>query len=298
MIARLAEFLAEVKESGLAGGTVNSYRSSMCGIFGSILGRPKLAEHPLLAGVVTSAKLAIPCKPRYEEIWDASLVVSHWSRTKALSLSEKRARAVSLGILALFARPSDLERISRLPAHFAMTAKGWRFRIRGAKEGKSVSKLTNWIELPFLPDDALDDDAPGCCSCAASAWQSYFDALKAGETRHLPLSAQPYPYGRFLVLAPKAFIGVEGKFHTPLSAERISHIMKDVMSAAGVDTSVFKGGSGRHAGSSAAFASGSHMLNILERGRWSSFETFRKFYLRSRITAATRQLIDGDVTAE
>ena len=37
-----------------------------------------------------------------------------------------------------------------------------------------------------------------------------------------------------------------------LSSQRISKIMKGVMSLAGIDTTVFKGGSGRHAASPAA----------------------------------------------
>jgi hypothetical protein len=65
--------------------------------------------------------------------------------------------------------------------------------------------------------------------------------------------------------------------------------MKAVMTAAGVDTSVYKGGSGRHAGSSAAAAGGSDLLLVMKTARWSSFKTFKTFYLRARITDAQRR---------
>ena len=61
------------------------------------------------------------------------------------------------------------------------------------------------------------------------------------------------------------------------------------MAAAGVDTSVYKGGSGRHAGSSAAAAGGSDLLLVMRTARWSSFKTFKTFYLRARITDAQRR---------
>jgi hypothetical protein len=94
-----------------------------------------------------------------------------------------------------------------------------------------------------------------------------------------------------LALSPQAFAGYPGFWHTPLSAERISKIMKDVMTKAGVDTSVFKGGSGRHAGSSAAAAKGDHLLEVMKTARWSSFQTFKKFYLRARITEEQRRAV-------
>ena len=67
--------------------------------------------------------------------------------------------------------------------------------------------------------------------------------------------------------------------------------MKAVMTDAGVDTSVYKGGSGRHAGSSAAAAAGCDLLRVMATARWSSFDTFRKFYLRARITEEQRRLV-------
>ena len=85
------------------------------------------------------------------------------------------------------------------------------------------------------------------------------------------------------------FPGTIGTFHTPLGAQRLSNVMKNVMKAAGVDTSVYKGGSGRSAGSSAAAAKGVDLMHVLmATARWFSFKTFKKFYLRVRITEQQR----------
>ena len=108
LLRHLSAFLTELSNDGLAGGTVANARSSLCGAYELILGTKELAEHPWLASVVKTANNRAPKKPRYEEIWDASLVVGYWARTPALTLTAKRDRAISLGFLALFARPSDL----------------------------------------------------------------------------------------------------------------------------------------------------------------------------------------------
>ena len=275
-----------------AGSSVNGHRSALCGFYGTLLQLSNLAEHPLLAGVVASAKIAIPTKPRYDDTWDASLIPRYWSRTPANSLVLMRAKAISLSILALFARPSDLARISAVPAHFVLSPTGYKFKIRGAKESKSASKLTPFIALPFFTAEE-EDNVLGYSCCPAAAWRAYFDALHDTNPTLLPPGAQVYPTGRFLSLTTQKFTNhdgsISGKFHTPIGAERISKVMKEVMEAAGVDVSKYGGGSGRHAGSSAAFDRGVEMESILARGRWSSFETFRKFYLRSRITAAQRE---------
>ncbi|WP_296433253.1 hypothetical protein [Yoonia sp.] len=293
VLRHLSEFLTELSNDGLAGGTVANARSSLCGAYELLLGTKELGSHPWLTSVVKTANNRVPKKPRYEEIWDASLVVGYWARTPASTLTAKRDRAISLGFLALFARPSDLARISRLPAHWQALPDKYRFRFRCPKEARGVeSALSPWIELPFLPADGLDDDTVGCCSCAGRAWKSYFDALESSGVKHLPLEVEAYPRGRFLSVPLAPFTGtppIHGTFHHPLGAQRLSTVMKAVMTAAGVDTSVYKGGSGRHAGSSAAAAGGSDLLLVMRTARWSSFKTFRKFYLRARITDAQRR---------
>ena len=292
LLRHLAAFLNDLSEErGLAGGTVHNARSSLCGGYELLLGERKLARHPWLASVAKTADNRKPKKPRYDETWDAGMVVGYWARTPTPTLALKRDRAISLGFLALFARPSDLERISRLPAHWQVTRAGFRFRIRGPKEAKSQVALSKWIELPFLPTDALDDDTLGCCSCAARAWQSYFDALESEGVSHLPLEVdESFPVGRFLALRPTPVPGLQGTFHVPLGSQRISNLMKAVMSLAGVDTRVFTGGSGRSAGSSAAAARGDDMLRVLETGRWSSFRNFKKYYLRARLSLEQSRL--------
>ena len=110
-------------------------------------------------------------------------------------------------------------------------------------------------------------------------------ALESSGVKHLPLEVKAYPRGRFLSVPSAPFTGtplIHGTFHHPLGAQQLSTVMKAVM------TSVYKGGFDRHAGSSAAAAGGSDLLLVMRTARWSSFKTFRKFYVRAHITDAQR----------
>ena len=288
IITLIAEFLAYQQSLGKSGSTINGYRSALCGVFGVLLGVTHLAKHPLLSGVVNAARNERPVQPRYDDIWDAGLIPRYWSRTRADTLESKRAKAISLSMLAIFARPSDMARISALPQHFELTPQGYKFRIRGAKEGKCAARLTPVLYLHYWTEQQHDNNLGFSC-CPAEAWQDYFTALELANPVRLPLNAMVYPQGQFLALTKQNFVSddgsVRGRFHKPIGSQRISKVMKFVMEAAGVDTAVFTGGSARAAGSSAAFDRRCDIEYILSRGRWSSFETFRKFYLRSRVSA-------------
>ena len=64
--------------------------------------------------------------------------------------------------------------------------------------------------------------------------------------------------------------------------------MTNGMKAAGVDTSVYKGGSGLSTGSSAAAAKSVDLLHVMATAYWSSFKTFKKFYLRVQLMEQQR----------
>ena len=76
-----------------------------------------------------------------------------------------------------------------------------------------------------------------------------------------------------------------GKPHKPVSSETISRWIKDELSKAGVDTSVFKAHSCRSASSSKARDAGISVSEILKKGGWKSVHTFKTFYSRDIINS-------------
>ena len=54
------------------------------------------------------------------------------------------------------------------------------------------------------------------------------------------------------------------------------------MEAAGIDTAIWKGASGRHASASNALNAGASVQDVLDKGRWTSLAVFHTFYNRSK----------------
>jgi hypothetical protein len=273
---------------GASGSSVNSARSVICGVVQCVTGQRELAKHPLLAGITKTAKLRRPVKAKYDTIWDPAAVLSFWKCTPATTLVMKRENAISLFILASFARPSDCANLSMAQGHLGVSpvSNSYMYRIRGPKESKSATKLTPPLFVQFLEESSADIDV-----CPARAMVGYGDAVD--DSKRVPMTATAHPFGCFVSESLRPFPGLSGKYVTPLSAQRISKIMKEVMSLSGIDTELFTGGSGRHAGSSAAAANNVPFEQILLTGRWSSFQVWHKFYHRARLNASTRKTLDG-----
>ena len=180
-------------------------------------------------------------------------------------------------MLAIYCRPSDLARFS--VAHTVIEGDTLRYRIRGPKERRNANYLTPVQRLEMLPADSAEADFACPVRALLCYWNSISDLERAED-----------PRGVIYSLSRR-----DGKV-TPLSAERLSKVMAEVMHAAGVPT-VFTGGSARSAGSSHALDAGMDVDHVLRRGRWSSRWVFNKFYNRARIkmaesrsaAAATRQ---------
>ena len=66
--------------------------------------------------------------------------------------------------------------------------------------------------------------------------------------------------------------------HGPVTSQRLSHWLKEMLQKAGVDTAVFKAHSVRGASSTAASEKGASMEDILRTADWSTDSTFRRFF--------------------
>ena len=73
--------------------------------------------------------------------------------------------------------------------------------------------------------------------------------------------------------------------HKPISSASLSRWLKDLISRAGIDTSIFKAHSVRGASSSAAYEMGVSLQDILDLADWSTGSTFRRFYYKPRHNA-------------
>lgn len=69
-----------------------------------------------------------------------------------------------------------------------------------------------------------------------------------------------------------------------MCSSTVARWIKNVLSNAGIDTSIFKAHSVRSASVSDAYKNGTPIKEILRVADWSNEKTFRKFYLRDSET--------------
>ena len=73
------------------------------------------------------------------------------------------------------------------------------------------------------------------------------------------------------------------KPHRPVGTQTLGRWIKTVLEGAGIDMSLFKPHSTRHASATAAFAADIPIDEILKRAGWSNAMTFKRFYYKSVI---------------
>jgi len=79
---------------------------------------------------------------------------------------------------------------------------------------------------------------------------------------------------------PQPFFLSYASPHNPVTSQRLSHWLREVLGKAGVDTSVFKMYLVRGASSMAALEKGVAIEGILQTAYWSMDSTFWRFYYR------------------
>lgn len=269
----LADFLSEQAALGRKGGQINSFTSAIVTAQEIVTGKTDLAKVPVVAAVKTATRHDNPSLPRHGdvEMWDPSLVLDYWRAHTPTSVKTKRAHAISLLMLAVYCRPSDLAKFS--VEHTVIEGDTLRYRIRGPKESRSDRFLTPVQRLEMMPE-SLDEAA---FACPVRALLAYWDSISTmsrdpAATMGIVYSLHPNPAG----------------YIVPVGSECLSNVMKEVMHTAGVPA-VFTGGSARSAGSSRALDSGGGIDHVMTRGRWSSRWVFHKFYNRARLRYADQQ---------
>ena len=71
--------------------------------------------------------------------------------------------------------------------------------------------------------------------------------------------------------------------HRSVGTQTLGRWIKAVLAGAGIDISLFKPHSTRHASATAAFAADIPIDEILKRAGWSNAMTFKRFYYKSVI---------------
>ena len=244
-------FLAELFQSGAGYSAVSTARSALSSIL-MLPGNTTFGSHPLVSRLLTSVFELRPALPKYQSIWDISVILNVLECWPIQNISLKH---LSLKLTMLLALATS----QRVQTLHALTISNMTLRVNECvfvvdsvlKATKPGKHLTNIQIHAFADNKNL---------CPVEHLKQYLDKISVIRGLHtqLLLSYQ--------------------KPHRPVSTDTIARCIKVVLTEAGINTSVFSAHSTRAASTSAAYNKGIRIDKILAAADWSTESTFSRFY--------------------
>lgn len=275
----VANFLAEAAgplphEGGLKGETVRVLASGLKMVLQSKgVDLESLPDYDILERVLQGLRNRPDRQRPREERWDTSRLLDYWHGlpdNSDLSQEQLRAKAITLLMLVGLARPSDLERLDA--DTLVVSSDGISIRSFMAKN--SGNSYDEPISIPFLQSAKRK-------VCAARALRAYI-----AETEDLRSEC------------PDSAVGVRPVFihlgkPRPLSAQRISKVMKGVLTELGIPHRSY---STRGNAATSAIEQGIDPVVVQKAGRWRSASTMTKFYVKGLSTSPVTHVLSSSST--
>lgn len=245
-------FLTMLFNKGLGYSAICTARSALSNII-LIPGVTCIGGHPLVKRLIKGVYNTRPPTPRYDAIWDTSLLMQHLRSLDNSSLTFKGLVQKTVTLLTILSgqRVSTLIFFTKSLLH--LTEDMAIFNIHGLLKHSRPGKSQNSIVFHAYPSDT------GLCPVTLIKF---------------------YILARNKLVPPECdhFIVTHRKPHHGASVDTMARWVKQVLHDCGVDTSVFKAHSCRSASTSKAGSLGVSLEHILKAGQWSNAGTFYKFY--------------------
>ncbi|XP_071502116.1 uncharacterized protein [Diadema antillarum] len=240
-------------EENLSYSAINSARSALATFLVLEDEQFTVSTHPLLSRFMRGVFQLRPPRPRYSEIWDVNIVFRYLrSLAPANSLSLKQLTMKLCMLLALI----STQRVQTLHClnldSMILKQSMVSFKVNEhLKQSRPGNFGLDVLLKAYPPDRRL---------CVVTYIKAYLRRTKEirGEESHLFISFRK-PFKR-------------------VTAQTISRWIKEIMTGAGIDTTMFSAHSTRAASSSAANRADVPIPLILAKAGWSKERTFRKFY--------------------
>lgn len=229
-------------------GSFNSHRAAL-----SLLTSKNLAGDIQLKRFMKGVFRLRPPKPRYECTWNPEKVLLFFQISDNTSLKILSYKTITLLALATAQRIQTLSLIKL--RHIHISSMEIKIYIPDLIKTSRPNFPQPCINLPFLLENPP--------LCVASTLKKYLDSTK--------LLRNPNSEKLFLTYV---------KPHHPASKQTLSRWIKESLGLAGVDSTVFKAHSTRHASTSAALRQGVSIDLIQKSAGWSATNTFARFYNR------------------
>ncbi|XP_066596921.1 uncharacterized protein [Prorops nasuta] len=250
-IANVLNFFTEEFDKGVSFGILNTHRAAISFISGFKLGENKWINK-FMKGVFRLR----PSRPRYNFIWDVSKVLDElrgMGPLEDLSLLTLTRKTLMLLALASGHRVQTfaaikIKNIKINPRDIVITVPEF---LKTSGPGRAQPLLL----LPFFQEDSN--------LCAARTLSEYLNRTS-----------------QFRENIETLFITIKRPFKGA-SSQTLSRWLKDTLEICGIDTSIFKAHSTRHAATSAAYSRGVDIESIRRSAGWSeNSRAFQTFYNR------------------
>ncbi len=241
-VSNILCFLTELYEKGLGYSSVNTAKSALSNILGNI-DNVSVGQHPLVIKFMKGVSKLRPPMPRYSVTWDANRILelfTSWEDNEILSMKHLSIKLISLLALTTAQRVQSLAAISIKNITWVNPT---QIKLSGNLKCTSISRPN-----PILIVNEFKNDGKLCVLACLKVYISRTKLLRKDDNLFISFT-KPY---------------------CTVTPATLSRWLKDVLNPAGVDISIFKGHSFRHAATSKAAGTGISIDCILSRVGWSS----------------------------
>lgn len=246
------EFLASLYKDGLGYSAINTARSALSSVL-TIPGNITFGNHPLVARFLKGVFELRPSLPRYNRIWDVSVVLEHLKTLEPVCDLELKVLTLKLTMLLCLLTGQrcqtlsklDITLMQKLPGKYVFTIGE---KLKTTKPGKHLAP----IELT-----AFDPDISLCVVTHLDQYLAKTEKLRGATSQLLISYVKP---------------------HKAVSNTTISKWCKTVLKDAGINVTEFTSHSGRSASTSYVTQTSLTLKEILKAGGWSNAQTFAKHY--------------------
>ena len=254
-IENAIEFLVSLYNSGLGYSAINTARSALSTVL-ILQNRRKFGEHPLVCRYMRGILQLRPALPKYSEIWDVNVVLTHLKTFAEAALLPIRDLTIKLNILLFLITGQREQTIHKLDINFIQAVpNGYRITIKDKLKSTRLGKHLAPLDLMEFPEEP-----------SLSVTVHLREYLKRtssyrGENTQLFLS----------------YI----KRFKPVLKDTLSRWIKEILKAAGINTDKYSPHSTRAASTSKFRSKGLQIDEIMKTAGWSNAGTFVRFYKKT-----------------
>ena len=266
-ISEVANFLVTLFGEGYQYNSVNAYRSAISSVHEKV-DNMDVGQHPTVVRLMKGVYNDRPPLPRYSSTWNVQTVLNFIETLGDLeNLLLKHLTWKTVFLLAV-TRPSRSADLSQLDtSRMRFSTKGAIFLpsslAKQSRQGKTIAEF-------FFP--SFPDNSNLCPVQTLKVYMERTGSLREGERR------------LFIALI---------KPHKAVVSSSIARWLRDILNAAGVDTTIFTAHSTHGASASSASKSGITTNDILKAANWSSESVFQRFYHKEVERAAYGRAVLG-----